>query len=82
MKERTKTSRDKNLDIVEELLRQENRPLRVRDLVRLADGQFCTKSKQPQNVVSRDLSMDIKLNPRTRFRRIEEGVYALKENND
>jgi hypothetical protein len=56
------------LSVVEEILRDANQPLSVREIVERAGAALQTKSKTPDTVVARDLAMDIK-------RRAEESLF-------
>lgn len=67
------------LPVVESVLREAGEPLRVMDIIRRAGDRLPTRSAQPRNVVSRDLSLDILKNPDSRFQRVATGLYALRE---
>jgi len=48
------------LAVVEEILRETAVPMSVREIVERAGARLPSKSKTPDTVVARDLSMDIK----------------------
>ena len=48
------------LAVVEEILRETAIPMSVREIVERAGARLPSKSKTPDTVVARDLSMDIK----------------------
>ena len=48
------------LAVVEQILRETELPMSVREIVERAGESLPTKSKTPDTVVARDLSMDIK----------------------
>ena len=48
------------LAVVEEILRETAMPLSVKEIVERAGSRLPSKSKTPDTVVARDLSMDIK----------------------
>ena len=48
------------LAVVEEILRETSVPMSVREIVERAGSRLPSKSKTPDTVVARDLSMDIK----------------------
>ena len=48
------------LTVVEQILRETETPMSVRQIVDHADGRLPTRSRTPDTVVARDLSMDIK----------------------
>ena len=47
------------LAVVEEILRETAVPMSVREIVERAGARLPSKSKTPDSVVARDLSMDI-----------------------
>jgi hypothetical protein len=68
------------LQVVEEILRAERRAMVVREIVTVAAGRLPTKSRTPDTVVARDLSMDLIRHPQaTKFARVAPGQYALRE---
>lgn len=67
------------LAVVEEILREANQPLSVREIVERAGAALPTKSKTPDTVVARDLSMDIKKKAEASlFIRTSPGRYTLR----
>lgn len=66
------------LAAVEAALHDAGRPMRVAELVEVIGRRLMTRASNPQNVVRRDLSLDIRDNPDTRFERVAEGMYALR----
>ncbi len=68
------------LAVVEEILRETKFPMSVRQIVEYADGRLPTKSKTPDTVVARDLSMDIKKKgEQSLFIRTAPGRYTIRE---
>lgn len=68
------------LATVEQVMRQTQTPMSVRDIVETAGDSLPTRSKTPDTVVARDLSMDIKrLGDESRFVRTAPGRYTLRE---
>lgn len=68
------------LATVEQVMRQTQAPMSVRDIVETAGADLPTRSKTPDTVVARDLSMDIKrLGEESRFIRTAPGRYTLRE---
>lgn len=68
------------LAVVEAILRDAAVPLSVRDIVQRAGESLPTKSKTPDTVVARDLSMDIKRKGEdSLFIRTSPGRYAIRE---
>jgi hypothetical protein len=68
------------LAVVEEILRQTARPMSVREIVEMAGETLPTKSKTPDTVVARDLSMDIKKKGEASpFIRTAPGRYTMRE---
>ncbi len=68
------------LAVVEEILRETASPLSVREIVQRAGVRLPSKSKTPDTVVARDLSMDIKRQgDGSRFVRASPGRYTLRE---
>src|SRR5258705_1989645 len=68
------------LAVVEEILRETASPLSVKEIVERAASRLPSKSKTPDTVVARDLSMDIKKKGDTSlFVRTSPGRYTLRE---
>ena len=68
------------LAVVEAILRNAAVPLSVREIVERAGDTLPTKSKTPDTVVARDLSMDIKKKGEgSLFMRTSPGRYAIRE---
>jgi hypothetical protein len=68
------------LAVVEAVLRNAAAPLSVREIVERAGDTLPTKSKTPDTVVARDLSMDIKKKGETSlFIRTSPGRYAMRD---
>jgi hypothetical protein len=67
------------LAVVEEILRETAAPMSVREIVERAGARLPSKSKTPDTVVARDLSMDIKRKGDTSlFVRTSPGRYTLR----
>ena len=67
------------LVLVEEVLREAAVPLSVREIVERAGLRLPSKSRTPDTVVARDLSMDIKRHAEaSRFARTAPGRYTLR----
>ena len=67
------------LAVVEEILRETAVPMSVREIVERASTRLPSKSKTPDTVVARDLSMDIKRNgDGSLFVRTSPGRYTLR----
>ena len=67
------------LAVVEEILRETAVPMSVREIVERAGARLPSKSKTPDTVVARDLSMDIKKRGETSlFVRTSPGRYTLR----
>ena len=67
------------LAVVEEILRETAVPMSVREIVERAGVRLPSKSKTPDTVVARDLSMDLKRNGDTSlFVRTSPGRYTLR----
>ena len=67
------------LAVVEEILRETAVPMSVREIVERAGTRLPSKSKTPDTVVARDLSMDIKKKGETSlFVRTSPGRYTLR----
>ena len=67
------------LAVVEEILRETAVPMSVREIVERAGARLPSKSKTPDTVVARDLSMDIKRRGDTSlFIRTSPGRYTLR----
>jgi hypothetical protein len=68
------------LAVVEEILRETEVPMSVREIVERAGARLPSKSKTPDTVVARDLSMDIKKKAEgSLFVRTSPGRYTLRE---
>ncbi|HWO23508.1 MAG TPA: HTH domain-containing protein [Kofleriaceae bacterium] len=67
------------LAVVEEILRETAVPMSVREIVERAGARLPSKSKTPDTVVARDLSMDIKKKGEASlFIRTTPGRYTLR----
>ena len=67
------------LAVVEEILRETAVPMSVREIVEKAGARLPSKSKTPDTVVARDLSMDIKKKGESSlFIRTSPGRYTLR----
>ncbi len=67
------------LAVVEEILRETAVPMSVREIVERAGIRLPSKSKTPDTVVARDLSMDIKKKGEgSLFIRTSPGRYTLR----
>src|SRR5580765_5770632 len=67
------------LAVVEEILRETAVPMSVREIVERAGARLPSKSKTPDTVVARDLSMDIKKKGEgSLFIRTSPGRYTLR----
>ena len=67
------------LAVVEEILRETAVPMSVREIVERAGARLPSKSKTPDTVVARDLSMDIKKKGEgSMFVRTSPGRYTLR----
>ena len=67
------------LAVVEEILRETAVPMSVREIVERAGARLPSKSKTPDTVVARDLSMDIKKKgDASLFVRTSPGRYTLR----
>jgi hypothetical protein len=67
------------LAVVEEILRETGVPMSVREIVERAGARLPSKSKTPDTVVARDLSMDIKKKSESSlFIRTSPGRYTLR----
>jgi hypothetical protein len=67
------------LAVVEEILRETEVPMSVREIVERAGARLPSKSKTPDTVVARDLSMDIKRKAEgSLFVRTSPGRYTLR----
>lgn len=67
------------LAVVEEILRETSIPMSVREIVERAGARLPSKSKTPDTVVARDLSMDIKKKGEgSLFIRTSPGRYTLR----
>ena len=67
------------LAVVEEILRETAVPMSVREIVERAGVRLPSKSKTPDTVVARDLSMDLKKKGEASlFARTSPGRYTLR----
>ena len=67
------------LAVVEDILRETAVPMSVREIVERAGARLPSKSKTPDTVVARDLSMDIKRKGESSlFARTSPGRYTLR----
>jgi len=67
------------LAVVEDILRETAVPMSVREIVERAGARLPSKSKTPDTVVARDLSMDIKRKGESSlFVRTTPGRYTLR----
>ena len=67
------------LAVVEEILRETAVPMSVKEIVERAGSRLPSKSKTPDTVVARDLSMDLKKKGETSlFVRTSPGRYTLR----
>ena len=67
------------LAVVEEILRETAVPMSVREIVERAGVRLPSKSKTPDTVVARDLSMDLKRKGESSlFARTSPGRYTLR----
>ena len=67
------------LAVVEEILRETAVPMSVREIVERAGVRLPSKSKTPDTVVARDLSMDLKRKGESSlFARASPGRYTLR----
>jgi hypothetical protein len=67
------------LAVVEDILRETSVPMSVREIVERAGVRLPSKSKTPDTVVARDLSMDIKKKGEgSLFVRTSPGRYTLR----
>ncbi len=67
------------LAVVEEILRETGVPMSVREIVERAGVRLPSKSKTPDTVVARDLSMDLKRKGEgSLFARTTPGRYTLR----
>jgi len=65
---------------VELVMRERKAPMSVREIVEMAGTTLPTRSKTPDTVVARDLSVDIKRHgDASRFVRTAPGRYTLRE---
>lgn len=68
------------LAVVEEILRETAVPMSVKEIVERAGSRLPSKSKTPDTVVARDLSMDIKKKGEgSPFIRTSPGRYTLRD---
>lgn len=68
------------LVVVEEVLRRTRTPMSVREIVEAAGAALPTKSRTPDTVVARDLSVELKhRGAASLFARVSAGRYTLRE---
>ncbi|MBP9087678.1 MAG: winged helix-turn-helix domain-containing protein, partial [Kofleriaceae bacterium] len=68
------------LAVVEEVLRETATPMTVKQIVQRAGARLPSKSKTPDTVVARDLSVNIKkFGEQSLFVRTAPGLYGLRE---
>jgi hypothetical protein len=68
------------LAVVEDILRETATPMSVKEIVERAGTRLPSKSKTPDTVVARDLSMDIKKKGESSmFIRTSPGRYTLRD---
>jgi hypothetical protein len=68
------------LAVVEDILRETAVPMSVKEIVERAGSRLPSKSKTPDTVVARDLSMDLKKKGEgSQFVRTSPGRYTLRE---
>lgn len=68
------------LAIVEVVLREAGMPLTAREIVRLAAGRLPSRSRTPDTVVARDLSLHIKhRGGQSLFVRTSPGRFAVRD---
>jgi len=71
-----------NLNVIESVLRNAGEPLRVPQIIERAGDRLPTQSRTPRDVVARDLSIDIRDNDQSKFKRVETGLYCLVDGNE
>jgi hypothetical protein len=79
VKYRENAHKYQNLDVCRDVMLGEGRPLSVREIVLIAGDSLPTRSKNPENVLSRDLSMSVKWDPMSPFVRVSPGLYYLRD---
>ena len=68
------------LAVVEDILRETAVPMSVKEIVERAGSRLPSKSKTPDTVVARDLSMDLKKKGEgSQFVRTSPGRYTLRD---
>lgn len=68
------------LSVVANILREHKLPMSVRQIVESGRGEIPTRSKTPDTIVARDLSIDIKKKgASSAFIRTSPGRYALRD---
>jgi len=68
-----------NLPVVEAVLKEAGEPLRIAQIIELAGNRLLTRSRTPRNVIAKELALDVRDNPHSIFKRLEPGLFALKE---
>ena len=66
------------LECIENAIRKEGRPLSVNEILKLTEGDFRTRSRTPQNIIHKHLSLEVKNNAASRFVRVAPGKYGLR----
>lgn len=67
------------LAVVEDVLREAGVPMTVKEIVAAAGTRLPSRSRTPDTVVARDLSMDLKKRGEaSRFARTAPGLYTLR----
>jgi len=67
-----------NLPIIREVLQEAGEPLKVNDILMRAGPRLRTRAINPSNTIHKVLSLDIRDNPDSCFKRTAPGTYALK----
>jgi hypothetical protein len=68
------------LSVVEDILRETGVPMSVKEIVERSGSRLPSKSKTPDTVVARDLSMDLKKKGEdSAFIRTSPGRYTLRD---
>ncbi len=67
------------LAVVEQILKESGVPMSVKEIVQMAGDSLPTRSRTPDTVVARDLSVNIKkLGEKSRFARTAPGRYTMR----
>ncbi len=68
------------LSVIEDILRETGVPMSVKEIVERSGSRLPSKSKTPDTVVARDLSMDLKKKgDESAFIRTSPGRYTLRD---